>query len=124
MKSRSERLVEFADHFVDLRLQLGEFPGLVLLLQFLAGADEAEEQTEVDSFFSGGQSALPGLNLHVVEVDQLLNFHAHRVGDVLLDGLGLCVDVGHHDDVLVGHFPEGFLLLLGHLVGGHPHVVF
>lgn len=120
---RSKGLVELADQLVHFRLQLRKLPRLVLLLQLLPSADHAQQQAQVHAFLGGGQRALAGLDLHVVEVDQFFDFEAHGIGDVLLYGFGLGVDVWHDDDVLVGDLPEGLLLLLCHLVGGHLDVL-
>ena len=61
--------------------------------------------------------------MHVVEIHQFLDLETHGVAHIRLDGLCFRIDVGNHDDIFVGDFPEGLLLFLDDLVGSHFDVV-
>lgn len=119
----SEGLVKFGDQLIHLSLELRKLPRLVFLLKLLASSNHAEQKTKIHALLGGRKSALASLNLHVVEINELLYLETHGVADISLHGFGFCVDVGDHDDVFVGDFPEGLLFLLDDLVGVHLNIV-
>lgn len=114
--NQSQRFIKITNKFVNFSLKFRKLPCFILLLQLLTSPDRTQQQTQINSFLSRRQCALPSFNLQIVEVNELLHLQTGRIRHILLNCHCLYVHIRHHYHILISCLPKCFLFLLDFLL--------